>query len=126
MKMKRNYLTSEEIMDIIIVAKNRNNSFERRIITMGMVAQFLIEDLPKFETCDEIYDYLMKNEVDLYETVINIYDIDECIAEELGTAKVVQNFLNDVQNKIEDLEKKIDVQQLNSIVEQLKAIDKGE
>lgn len=128
MKLKRNYLTSEEINAIIGEVVTRQTSFARRLVSLALVAQMLIEDLPHFDTCDDIYDYLMENEIDLYESVINIYDIDECVAEELGTSNVVKNFLNEMEIKLDELGKSIDTENMTTLIEQIKEMQesKGE
>lgn len=122
MKLKRKYLTSEEVAYIIATALTKGNSFERRVLVMGLVAQILIEDLPTFDTCDEIYDYLMEHEYDLYAEVVNIYDIDECIAEELGVANTVKNFLADMEVKLDELGKSVDAENMANLIEQFKGI----
>lgn len=125
LKLKRNYLTSQEILIVIAESINRSTLFERRVLSMALVAQMLIEDLPKFEDVDQIYDYLMSNNIDLYAKVINMYEIDDCLEDELGTTKTIKRFLQDLESKIDEFAKTVDTSQMEMLVEQLKGMENG-
>ena len=56
MKVVRDYLTSEEINYIVDSMLKNDNAVAREILKVGMVAQFLCEDLDEFESCNDIYD----------------------------------------------------------------------
>lgn len=122
MEFNKHYLTSEEVMMISIEALNQENTFSRKIIMLAMIAQIVIKDLPKFDDCNKIYDYLMENQIDLYEEVFNIFDVEEIIEEETSIAKEVKKFLGDLEVRLDEYSKNLSTENMQLLIDELAKI----
>lgn len=123
MKLKRDYLTSEDLSVIIANMIQHEHSVEREILKVGLTAQLLVEDLGEFDNCDDIYDLVMKEGID-FNTVKGYDRIDYLVEQEIGMVSIVRDFVNDMTNKITKSVENLD---LNSVVKELGEIaNKGD
>ena len=75
MKLKKGYLTAEELEFIVSKMIGIEGAVNREILKVGLVAQFVIEDLEEFESCNDIYNKLVETEdINLIYSVHN-YDV---------------------------------------------------
>ena len=118
MKLSRNYLTSEEFAFIVNEVCKHENAVEREIVKIGLIAQLLIEDLGEFESCNDIYDKVIAEDIDFY-TIINYASLEDIIEKETGITKVIKDFVNDMSERITKSVENLD---LNGAVNQLKEI----
>ena len=125
MKIVRDYLTSEEINFIVDSMLKNDDAVAREILKVGMVAQFLCEDLGEFESCNDIYDKVVADSKLNFSEIINNYDIiDKLYAQETSTEKILKDFVNSINSKLDKSLKDFD---LNSLISQLKEIsEKGD
>ena len=125
MKIVRDYLTSEEISFIIDSMLKNDNAVAREVLKVGMVAQFLCEDLGEFESCNDIYDKVVADSKLNFSEIVNNYDIiDKLYAQETSTEKILKDFVNSINSKLDKSLKDFD---LNSLISQLKEIsEKGD
>lgn len=115
MKLKRNYLTSEEIAVIVANIVEKEYAVEREILKIGLTAQLLVEDLGKFDNCDDIYDVVMENGID-FSQVVNYDRIDYLVEQEIGVKKVLKDFVKTIDEKVS---KSFDNIDLNGAIKQL-------
>ena len=115
MKLKRNYLTSEEIAVIVANMVEKEYAVEREILKVGLTAQILLEDLGEFDNCDDIYDVVMKNGID-FSQVINYDKIDYLVEQEIGVKRVLKDFVKTIDEKVS---KSFDNLDLNGAIKQL-------
>ena len=121
MKLKRDYLTVEDLSLIIANMIQHEHSVEREVLKIGLTAQLLIEDLGEFDNCDDIYDLVMKEGIDFSQ--VRGYDrIDYLVEQEIGMVSVVRDFVKDMNGKIS---KSIDNLDLKSVVKELGEIANG-
>ena len=101
MELKRKYLTTQEMFNIVESIKNES-PLNREIIKIGMVAQFLIseEELGKHDNCDEIYDIIMASDIDFETEVINYYRLEKCIDEEVSIENSIKKLVDEVVKKM--------------------------
>lgn len=125
MKIVRDYLTSEEINFIVDSMLKNDDAVAREILKVGMVAQFLCEDLGEFESCNDIYDKVVADSKLNFSEIVNNYDvIDKLYAQETSTEKILKDFVNSINSKLDKSLKDFD---LNSLISQLKEIsEKGD
>lgn len=106
MKLTRNYLKSDEIAYITNNMIIANDEFDRQIIKYGLIGKILIglDELGVDDDCvlNEIYNIMVENAIDVDKEVVNIGLVDRIVDKELGTAKVVENVLNDVIAQINE------------------------
>ena len=118
MKLNRNYLTSGELMEVVneLTKADENGelvhktSVERHILKVGMVAQFLLDGMEKFKDCNEIYDYVVQNDVDFDVDICNYYMIKSLVDEELGTTKTIRDFVKSMETSMKDLPNTLDLE----------------
>ena len=85
MKLKKGYLTAEELEFIVSKMIGIEGAVNREILKVGLVAQFVIEDLEEFESCNDIYNKLVETEdINLIYSVHNYDVIDKLVKEEVG------------------------------------------
>lgn len=125
MKIVRDYLTSEEINFIVDSMLKNDDAVAREVLKVGMVAQFLCEDLGEFESCNDIYDKVVADSKLNFSEIVNNYDIiDKLYAQETSTEKILKDFVNSINSKLDKSLKDFD---LNSLISQLKEIsEKGD
>ena len=125
MKIVRDYLTSEEINFIVDSMLKNDDAVAREILKVGMVAQFLCEDLGKFESCNDIYDKVVADSKLNFSEIVNNYNvIDRLYAQETSTEKILKDFVNSINSKLDKSLKDFD---LNSLISQLREIsEKGD
>ena len=122
MKLIRNYLTSEEIGVVITAMLEAQTEYERQMLRYGIIAQILVEGLIISEDTDnnDIYDQIVRENIDLDKEVRNIYIVDKIIERELGVAKTVEKILNGVISQIDESMKTIDPKALMVELDKLK------
>ena len=122
MKLIRNYLTSEEIGVVITAMLEAQTEYERQMLRYGIIAQMLVEGLIISEDTDnnDIYDQIVRENIDLDKEVRNIYIVDKIIERELGVTKTVEKTLNDVIAQIDESMKAIDPKALMVELDKLK------
>lgn len=125
MKIVRDYLTSEELIYIIDSMLKVDSAIEREIIKIGMVAQFVCEDIGEFENCNDVYDKVVADSKLNFSEIINNYNtIDKLVAQETSVEKILKDFVDSINKKLDKSMKDID---LNSAIKQLKEIaEKGD
>lgn len=116
MKLTRNYLKSDEIAYITNNMIIANDEFDRQIIKYGLIGKILIglDKLGVDDDCvlNEIYNIMVENSIDVDKEVVNIGLVDRIVDKELGTAKVVENVLNDVIAQINESMANIDLKSM--------------
>ena len=124
MKIVRDYLTSEELIYIVDSMLKIESAVGREVIKVGLVAQFVCEDIGEFESCNDIYDKVVSDSTLNFSAIINNYDtIDKMIAQETSVEKILKDFVDSINKKLESM-KDID---LNSVITQLKDLaEKGD
>ena len=121
--MKREYLTSDELIQIVneLVSVDEDGNFlhekasEREILKVAMTAQCLCEEVSEMKTCNDMYDWYMEQDIDFDTDVKNYYVIDKLVKEELGIDCVVRSLLKNVGNKMTGFD-------MNDTIEQLKGV----
>ena len=116
MKLTRNYLKSDEIAYITNNMIIANDEFDRQIIKYGLIGKMLIglDELGVDDDCvlNEIYNIMVENSIDVDKEVVNIGLVDRIVDKELGTAKVVENVLNDIIAQINESMANIDLKSM--------------
>ena len=125
MKIVRDYLTSEELIYIVDSMLKVESAVEREIIKIGIIAQFVCEDIGEFETCNDIYDKVVADSKLNFSEIINNYNtIDKLVAQETSVEKILKDFVDSINKKLDKSMKDID---LNGAIKQLKEIaEKGD
>ena len=112
MELKRNYLTSDELVGIVNELVQHESAVEREIIKVGMVAQCLIDGMDEYKDCNAMYDAIMESGIDLDMEVNNYYMIDKLVNKELGVEKVIKDFVDSISDSIKDIPSTLDIQNL--------------
>ena len=113
MELKRNYLTSDELVGIVNELIQHESAVEREIIKVGMVAQCLIDGgMKEYKDCNAMYDVIMENGIELDMEVSNYYMIDKLVNKELGVEKVIKDFVDSISDSIKDIPSTLDIQNL--------------
>ena len=113
MKLKRNYLTSDELVGIVNELIQHESAVEREIIKVGMVAQCLIDGgMKEYKDCNAMYDTITENGIELDMEVSNYYMIDKLVNKELGVEKVIKDFVDSISDSIKDIPSTLDIQNL--------------
>ena len=118
----KKFLTSNELMEVVNELTKAENgelvhktAVERYVLKVGMVAQIVLDDMDKFKDCNEIYDYVVENDIDFDMEVNNYYMIDKLVDKELGIDTTVRVFLESLNSKLQGFD-------LNNSIEQLKGV----
>lgn len=117
----KRFLTSEELSYIVTEMLKHDSAIEQEIVKVGMVAQLVVKDLGEYESCNDIYDYVMEKNIDLTK-IVNYDTIDKLVNEERGVNKIISDFVSEFNDKISETLKDLDI---NKAVEQLKEIAKN-
>lgn len=125
MTFKRNYLTSDELIYILNRIGAATDEFSKEILKVSAAAQILIEDedWTQYELCNDVYDKVMSEDINLYSEVKNYYVIDEILKKENSLEKVVERFLSGIESKIDEYGKQIDLESLKGLVGELKNLE---
>ena len=114
----KKFLTSNEIMEVVNELTKAENgelvhktAVERYILKVGMVAQIVLDDMDKFKDCNEIYDYVVENDIDFEMEVNNYYMIDVLVKEELSTTNVIRDFVKSMEVSMKDLPSTLNLEQ---------------
>ena len=114
----KKYLTSNELMEVVNELTKAENgelvhktAIERYILKVGMVAQIVLDDMDKFKDCNEIYDYVVENDIDFEMEVNNYYMIDVLVKEELSTTNVIRDFVKYMEVSMKDLPNTLNLEQ---------------
>ena len=114
----KKYLTSNEIMEVVNELTKVENgelvhktAIERYILKVGMVAQIVLDDMDKFKDCNEIYDYVVENDIDFEMEVNNYYMIDVLVKEELSATNVIRDFVKYMEVSMKDLPNTLNLEQ---------------
>lgn len=114
----KKYLTSNELMEVVNELTKAENgelvhktAVERYILKVGMVAQIVLDDMDKFKDCNEIYDYVVENDIDFDMEVNNYYMIDVLVKEELSTTNVIRDFVKSMKVSMKDLPNTLNLEQ---------------
>ena len=114
----KKYLTSNEIMEVVNELTKVENgelvyktAVERYILKVGMVAQIVLDDMDKFKDCNEIYDYVVENDIDFEMEVNNYYMIDVLVKEELSATNVIRDFVKYMEVSMKDLPNTLNLEQ---------------
>ena len=119
----KKYLTSNEIMEVVNELTKVENgelvhktAVERYILKVGMVAQIVLDDMDKFKDCNEIYDYVVENDIDFEMEVNNYYMIDKLVDKELGVDTTVRVFLESLNSKLQGFDLTDNIEQLKGVM----------
>ena len=114
----KKYLTSNELMEVVNELTKVENgelvhktAVERYILKVGMVAQIVLDDMDKFKDCNEIYDYVVENDIDFEMEVNNYYMIDVLVKEELSATNVIRDFAKSMEISMKDLPNTLNLEQ---------------
>ena len=114
----KKYLTSNELMEVVNELTKAENgelvhktAIERYILKVGMVAQIVLDDMDKFKDCNEIYDYVVENDIDFEMEVNNYYMIDVLVKEELSATNVIRDFVKYMEVSMKDLPNTLNLEQ---------------
>lgn len=109
MELTKNYLTSTEIGYILNELSNIKEVYSREIVKNGLIAQFVLdEELTKeFETCNDIYDFVISHGVKLEDEIINYDIIDKIYKEEHSVENQLEGFIDTMSVKLEKSMKKL-------------------
>ena len=114
----KKYLTSNELMEVVNELTKVDNgelvhktAVERYILKVGMVAQIVLDDMDKFKDCNEIYDYVVENDIDFEMEVNNYYMIDVLVKEELSATNVIRDFVKYMEVSMKDLPNTLNLEQ---------------
>lgn len=103
MKLKRNYLTAEELIFIVENILKAETEVEKEIIKIGIIAQLLIEDLEERDTCNEYFDIVFENGIDFSREVVNYYMIDKIVEKENSLYSIIKSLIESLEDSIKDL-----------------------
>lgn len=103
MKLKRNYLTAEELIFIVENILNAETEVEKEIVKIGIIAQLLIEDLEERDTCNEYFDIVFENGIDFSREVVNYYMIDKIVEKENSLYSIIKSLIESLEDSIKDL-----------------------
>lgn len=122
MKLIRNYLTSEEIGVVITAMLEAQTEYERQMLRYGIIAQMLVEGLIISEDTDnnDIYDQIVRENIDLDKEVRNIHIVDTIVSKELSVSKAIEKTLNDIVAQVDESMKAIDPKALMVELDKLK------
>lgn len=119
----KKYLTSNEIMEVVNELTKVENgelvhktAVERYILKVGIVAQIVLDDMDKFKDCNEIYDYVVENDIDFDMEVNNYYMIDKLVDRELGVDTTVRVFLESLNSKLQGFDLTDSIEQLKGVM----------
>lgn len=118
MKLIKNYLNSEELVDVVNVLVEIENATIREITKIGVLYQLLVEDAPQLETCNEYYDlYVQQTDVNFEKDCTNVYLIDYLVDKELSITNAVKQSLLEMNEKIGDFKIEDFILQLEKLKE---------
>lgn len=122
MTLKRHYLTTEEIAYVTEKMLSVETEFERQVLKYGVIAQILVDGLEVTEntSCNDYWNQLMENAIDLDKEVYNIHIVDNIVERELGVAKTVEKVLDNMIAQINESMKNIDPKALMVELDKLK------
>ena len=125
MTLKRHYLTTEEIAYVTEKMLSVETEFERQVLKYGVIAQMLVDGLEVTEdtSCNDYWNQLMENAIDLDKEVYNIQIVDKIVERELGVAKTIEKILNSMIAQIDESMKAIDPKALVVELNKLKDSD---
>ena len=114
----KKYLTSIEIMFIINEMNKHEDSVTREVVKIALVAQYTLKDLDKenFEDCNEIYDYVVKNGIDLKKNIFNYQDLENIAKTEFGLDTFIKNF---IISSSEEIKKSIENVDVNEVINKI-------
>lgn len=128
MELKRNYLTNEELIFVVDTISQESNIVAREFLKVGIVGQFLIDDLANVENCNEAYDKIMEANIDLNQ-IVNYKTIDELVNKMHSTEMLLKDFLDNIEKVISESAKKLpkDLKgfQMDKFLEQMKEVIKS-
>lgn len=103
MKLKRNYLTAEELIFIVENILKAETEVEKEIVKIGIIAQLLIEDLEERDSCNEYFDIVFENGIDFSREVVNYYMIDKIVEKENSLYSIIKSLIESLEDSIKDL-----------------------
>lgn len=103
MNITKNYLTIDEIANIVIQMIAQPISYNREIIKVSLVSQYCIDGDFTDKTDTEIYNMVAEDGIlDEYDMEIhNYYMIDKMVKEDMGIEKSMSDFLNTLNTKVD-------------------------
>lgn len=121
MKFKRNYLTSDEMGFIVSNMIEREDALEREILKVGLVAQFLVEEesLKDIESCNQAYDLIYENGIDLEKEVANYKVIDKILDNDTGVVALIKGFVEKIDLNAENLDLSKSIETLQNLKSEL-------
>lgn len=130
----KNYLTANELGFVLTeMKKHEDDALEREIVKDGLIAQIIMDDeellkLGEFNGCDDIYNKLLEQDIELDKIVKNYYIVDYLYKEDMSIKHDIKDFLNSIEDKLDKSFKKLpkDLKdfKLENLVNMLKEDDK--
>lgn len=110
----KKYLTSLEMLFILSEMAKHDNFVEKEIVKVALVGQYTIKDLDKenFEDCNDIYDYIVKNGIDLRKNIFNYSDLEKLADKEFGLETFIKDFMGTVGEQIKESINKVNVDEV--------------
>ena len=109
LKLKKNYLTIEEIGNIVNQCAEKHTSYECELIKTVLVAKYCLDY--DFGDKDDVTVYNELAEKDFidecYYDITNVYVLENCISEENSIEQTFREFLEGLNKSIEKGMKKI-------------------
>ena len=109
LKLKKNYLTIEEIGNIVNQCAEKHTSYECELIKTVLVAKYCLDY--DFGDKDDVTVYNELAEKDFidecYYYITNVYVLENCISEENSIEQTFREFLEGLNKSIEKGMKKI-------------------
>lgn len=113
--LNRTYLKSEELNYIINTCLKSEDFISREFLKIGLCAQFVMDDIEisGFETCNDIYNYLVERGIDLNKEIVNIDVVDK-------TLDKYDSFDYKIDNLLKGMEK---ISELSELSNEIKKLD---
>ena len=126
MKLKRNYLTANEIGVIVENMLTKQSVYEQEMVKYGIIGQLLVEDLDiEDKDCNDIYTELIENGIYLDEEVKNIAIVDNIVEKEISVVKVIEAAVLTLNEKLDEGLSKFDADKLKETLVELQTMAKG-
>ena len=109
MELKRNYLTSDEIGDVVNQISVATDVYSKEMLKYGIVAQYIFgeEVFKDLETVNDIYDKVISEGHKLEEEIVNFDMIDKIYKEEHSIERQLEKFIDTTSKKLEKSMKKL-------------------
>lgn len=118
-KYKQKYLTADDVFSVVDAIAELDGepiakAMNKELVKVGLVAQIVVDhDFSDCENLNDIYNWVMANEIDLAKIVFNYDAIDRVLA-------TMYSMDNVIKNKIDEIVESINNTNLEEMVKQMK------